>query len=138
MNGLASFSVPDAPEGLSEEPAEVIMAWASGRYQRYRDQIWLVCEQLLLQGVAIVIDGTAVNKKQRAIIREKATDNNVDFHLYYVTSDSETRRKRVLERNTEKGRSFSIEVTHKIFDYIETFFEPPTDEELIGASIIET
>ncbi|MBN4080513.1 hypothetical protein JYT31_02505 [Beggiatoa alba] len=61
-----------------------------------------------------------------------------DFQLHYVTSDRDTRRSRVLERNSEKGKTYSLVVTPEVFDHMENFFEPPEGEELIEAKVIET
>ncbi len=135
---LNKLFVPGAPRNLIGAPVELVFGWASGKYQLCRDQIWTICIQLLAQGISIVLDGAAVNKEQRDIIRQKAVKSNVDLQLYYVTADKDTRRNRVIERNAGKGKTFSIEVTPEMFDFIEDFFEPPVDEELIGAKIIET
>ncbi|MBT3582778.1 ATP-binding protein [Candidatus Woesearchaeota archaeon] len=134
---LCKLFVPDAPEDLLEEPMHIISAWASEKYQRCRDQIWLVCQQLLKEGISVVLDGAAANKKQRDLIRKKASDNNVGFQLYYITSPYETRKKRVIERNINQGDTYSLEVTPDMFAHIESFFEPPEDEELTGIITIE-
>ena len=96
---LSQFFVPGAPQELMEESTETIAVWASEKYQLSRGQIWLVCQQLLSQGITIVLDGAAANKGQRDLIRKKASDSGVGFQLHYVTCDSETRRRRVFERN---------------------------------------
>jgi len=92
-------------------PVELVFGWTSGKNQFCRDQIWAVCSQLLVQGISIVLDGTALNKEQRALIRQKAIKSNVDFQLYYITADRDIRRNRVFERNAEKGKTFSIGVS---------------------------
>jgi len=130
--------IPDAPNTLLEQPMEEIALWASEKYLRCRRQIWHICQQLLTQEIPIVLDGAAANKEQRDEIRKKAIENNVGFQLHYVTSDKNTRKKRVFERNIEKGKTYSIEVTEDMFNKMEIFFEAPKDEELIGAEIIET
>jgi len=135
---LNNLFVPGAPKTLMNAPIEVVFGWAAEKFQLCRNQIWTICNQLLEQDISIVLDGAAVNKEQRDHIRQKAARSNVDLQLYYITADKDTRRNRVFERNAEKGKTFSIEVTPEIFDFIENFFEPPVGEELIGAKIIET
>ena len=135
---LAKLFVPDAPEGLLQEPMEVVGAWAAGKYLRCRSQIWLVCQQLLDNDISIVLDGAAANKEQRDMIRNKARDFNVEFKLHYVTSSAELRHKRVFTRNVEQGETYSLEVTPAMFEHTEQFFEPPTGNELGDAKIIET
>ncbi|MBQ0782937.1 MAG: ATP-binding protein [Amphritea sp.] len=135
---LAKLFVPDAPEGLLEQPMQVVGAWATEKYQRCRGQIWLVCQQLLKNNVSIVLDGAAANKEQRDIIRKKADDNNVNFQLHYVTSSRESRNKRVIERNLSQGKTFSLEVTPAMFEHTEAFFSPPIGSELSDTIVIET
>ena len=135
---LAKLFVPDAPEGLLNQPMQVVGEWASEKYHRCRGQIWLVCKQLLKNNISIVLDGAAANKTQRDIIRKKAPDNNVPFQLHYIHAHRDTRYKRVFERNSEKGETFSLEVTLAMFEHIERFFEAPANEELQQAIVIET
>ena len=135
---LSHLFIPDAPENLLDEPMEMVAAWATERYQRCRGQIWPLCEQLLKQGMHVVLDGAAANKEQRDKIREKAIKTGVGFKLYYVTTDTETRRSRVLERNVKGGKTYSIEVTPEVFELMENFFEIPDESELSAAEIIHT
>jgi len=117
---------------------EVIGAWAGERYARCRGQIWLVAQQLLAQNKSIVLDGAAANKEQRDLIRQKALNHGVDFQLHYVTSGSEIRKQRVIERNRTQGDTYSLAVTPAMFAYTETYFEPPTGEELSGLIVVNT
>ncbi|GAA6135840.1 ATP-binding protein [Oceaniserpentilla sp. 4NH20-0058] len=135
---LAKLFVPDAPEGLLQQPMQVVGAWAAEKYLRCRGQIWLVCQQLLENNINIVLDGAAANKEQRDLIRQKAKDSNVEFKLHYVTSSMEVRHKRVFQRNKEQGETYSLEVTPAMFEHTEQFFEPPVGNELNEVKIIET
>lgn len=133
---LEKLFVPDAPYGLMDESPDVIAAWAIEKYQRCRNQIWLVCQQLLSNRLPVVLDGAAATKEQRDQIRGKAEDSGVGFMLHYVTADQTTRRQRVLNRNTEKGMTYSLHVTEGMFDLMESFFETPSASELINARLI--
>jgi len=62
---LNKVFVPDAPAGLLEKPVEDVALWGVEKYQQCRSQIWSVCDQLLVQGINIVLDGAAANKEQR-------------------------------------------------------------------------
>ncbi|OMH36154.1 ATP-binding protein [Motiliproteus sp. MSK22-1] len=134
---LDRLFVADAPEGLLNEPVEDVTAWAAEKYHRCRGQIWKICDQLLEQRLSVVLDGAAANKEQRDLIRKKAKQYDVDFQLHYVTAEVETRRQRIIERNAEKSKTFSLKVTPEMFDMMEAFFEAPTTEELVGAQIID-
>ena len=135
---LSQLFVPDAPEGLLNEPMPIIGAWANEKYQRCRVQIWLICQQLLAQGISVVLEGAAANKTQRDVIRQKASTYNVVFQLHYVTCNEQRRRERVLKRNKEQGDTYSLEVTPAMFEHVEHMFEPPQGSERQGAIVIET
>lgn len=135
---LSKLFVPDAPEGLLDEPMQIVGAWATEKYQRCRSQIWLISQQLLRQNVNLIFDGAAANKQQRDLIRKKALDNNVGFQLHYVTSAPNTRKERIIERNEMQGETYSLEVTPDMFVHTENFFEPPQGEELKGIITIKT
>lgn len=105
---LGKLFVPDAPEGLLDQPMQVVGEWAADKYQRCRGQIWLVCQQLLNNDISIVLDGAAANEVQRDLIRKKASDNNVGFQLHYVTAPEYIRRKRVFDRNIAQGDTYSL------------------------------
>lgn len=42
-----------------------------------------------------------------------------------------------MNRNIEKGETYSFEVTSMMFDFMEKEFQRPTDEELEHAVIVE-
>ena len=84
---LNTLFVPDAPDGLLSESPEAVASWAIEKYERCREKIWLVCDQLLNQGVSVVLDGAAANFDQRNFIRQRAKHHNVAFKLHYITAD---------------------------------------------------
>lgn len=132
---LNNLFIPDAPEGLLNEPMEIIGAWASEKYNRSREQIWQVCDQLLAKNISIILDGASANKEQRDIIRKKAKNHKVGFQLHYINAENSTRKERVKLRNKNKGDTYSIEVSDQMFNYMETFFIHPDFEELKEARI---
>ena len=135
---LAKLFVPDAPDGLLSESMQVVGEWATEKYLRCREQIWLICQQLIANNVSIVLDGAAANKTQRDVIRKKAQDNSVGFQLHYIHAARNIRHERVFGRNKEQGETYSLEVTPAMFEHTENFFEPPIDEELNEAVAVET
>jgi len=40
-----------------------------------------------------------------------------------------------MQRNTEKGETFEFEVSQEDFDFMENWFERPTDKEMIGGDL---
>lgn len=134
---LNALFVPDAPDGLLTQPMDVVGAWASEKYVRCRERIWHVSQLLLEKGLPIIIDGAAANREQREVVRKRASDSAVGFQLHYVTCDAKTREIRVFNRNEVKGETYSLEVTLDMFHHMESAFEPPVDEELEGAVVID-
>ncbi len=47
-----------------------------------------------------------------------------------------TRLKRIFERNDEKGETFEFEVTRENFDFMESWFEKPSEIELKNGVLI--
>ena len=47
----------------------------------------------------------------------------------------ETRLKRVSKSNNEKGATFEIEVSQENFDFMESWFEKPTEKEITNGII---
>jgi len=135
---LSRLFIPDAPPGLMEEPPERIAQWAMERYVRCRDQIWLLCEQLLSQGRQVILDGGLSTREQRDNLKHKAIMRHCQYQLYYVDADYHIRKNRVIKRNQEKPGTYSIEVRPALFDLMEEIFEPPMDEELTNAVVIKT
>ena len=134
---FAELFVPDAPEGLLEQPMSVIGTWATSKYERCRDQIWAICQQLLNNNVSVVLDGAAANKEQRDAVREKAKQHKVPFQLHYINAPVALRKQRVIERNENQGETYSLDVTPEIFAHIEGFFIAPDGEELEDAIVVE-
>ena len=135
---LARLFVPDAPVDIMSESVERISSWATDKYSRCRGQIWSVSKQLIEQGFSVIFDGAAASKEQRDSIRTKAKLHNQDFKLHYVNAAPIIRKERALARNHIKGSTFSLEVTPEVFDFMETFFEPPIGSELIDAIVVNT
>ena len=135
---LAKLFVPDAPDGLLSQPMQVVGEWATEKYLRCRGQIWLICQQLIVNNVSIVLDGASANKTQRDIIRKKAKDNDIGFQLHYIHADRDIRHNRVFSRNKEQGETYSLEVTPAMFEHTESYFERPVNEELNEAVVVET
>ena len=55
---------------------------------------------------------------------------------HFLDISKETRMNRVIKRNMEKGETFEFEVSDENFDFMENWFEKPTEKEMIGGIII--
>ena len=72
----------------------------------------------------------------REKFRKFALNNGIEVQLHYLDIPKEIRWQRVQNRNKEKGITFEFEVTIENFNFMETWFEIPTDEELKNTVII--
>jgi hypothetical protein len=52
--------------------------------------------------------------------------------LHFVDAPADERWRRVQERNARRGAQGSLpfDVTREMFDFVETMWEPPTDQEM--------
>ena len=55
---------------------------------------------------------------------------NAGISLHHLDVDASERWRRVQNRNVERGPTFRLGVTRKMFDFVETLWEPPSDAEM--------
>ena len=68
--------------------------------------------------------------EHREKIRKFAEKNKINIRFHFLDVSKETRRKRVLHRNKEKGATFEFEVNRDNFEFMEGWFERPSEKEL--------
>ena len=115
--------------GGDERPAEGRIAWYTERTARCIEQIWSLTRRLMDIGVPVVLE---IGLIQRAARREFYTyidAEGLDHVVYVVDADRDVRRARVLQRNQEKGETFSMDVPLDVFELASNLWEPPDDEE---------
>jgi len=120
---MANFYFPDRPSDADFE-------WYWPRIERCTRAIWSECEQALALGVPVVLEIGLTRRSDRAQFCEKVTRDGHSLQLHVVEAPLEERWARVQRRNQDKGETFSLEVTRGMFDFVETMWEAPTDEEL--------
>jgi predicted kinase len=125
---MASLFLPDRPAALT-------LAWVIERTARCEAQIWAVADSLLQRGVDVVFDVGLSRREHRERFRLRAGEVGADPKLHYLDVEEATRRERVRLRNEQRTGPFFFEVTDAMFNFMENAFEPPGDDELIGAMI---
>ena len=88
--------------------------------------------------VKVILDLGFTKLAKRELFKTLAKEQNISTQLHYVNAPYSVRRKRVLDRNIEKGETFSFEVTPGMFDFMENEFHKATENELIKAIVIDT
>jgi len=119
-------------------PKPMNLKWIMERVERCEKQIWATSEKISGCGCEVILDLGFMKLVKRELFKTLAKDQNISTQLHYVNAPHSIRRRRVLERNIEKGETFSFEVTPEMFDFMENEFEKPTEKELMKAIIIDT
>lgn len=122
---------PDLPKSMN-------LKWIMERVDRCEKQIWSIAKNTAQCGCPVVLDLGFTKLAKRNHFLNLAAEENIPSQLHYVKAPHDIRRKRVLERNIEKGETYSFEVSPGMFDFMEKEFIQATDKELSTAIVIET
>ena len=115
----------------SAEPVDPV--WAMARVRRCYEQVWSVSTQMLEIGAPVVLDLGFSTAKDRSDFAGRAATLGVPITLHCLDVPAEERWRRVERRNIEQGptRELEFQVTRAMFDYVESLWEAPSDEEMI-------
>jgi predicted kinase len=125
---MATLFVADRPDPPS-------LPWALERLERCERQLWALAEQLIERDMDVVLDVGLSTRDQRERFRMLVAQTRASSKLHYLDVNVDTRRARVLQRGSQT-RAQSFEISAAMFDAMEPYFEPPTDDELYGAMIV--
>lgn len=104
--------------------------WAIDRVSRCEKLIWHQTQEAATLGNNVVLDLGFSETKQRGKFYQLLKDANISYELHFLDVSREVRWERVTNRNNLLD-SKSIIVTRETFDWMETYFEAPTEEEMI-------
>ncbi|WP_405605630.1 AAA family ATPase [Polaribacter sp. Asnod1-A03] len=102
--------------------------------------------ELLMQDLILQLENAKVDSildvglskfSHREKYRKFAEENNLEVKIHFLDISKEIRKERILKRNLEKGETFEFEVSENDFEFMEKWFEGPTDSELEKAIIIK-
>lgn len=119
-------------------PKPMNYKWIMDRVERCEQKIWSLSESIAKCGCEVILDLGFMKLAKRKLFQTLAYDENLSTQLHFVNAPHSIRRKRVLERNVEKGETFSFEVTPGMFDFMETEFQSPIEKELLNAIVVNT
>lgn len=119
---------PDLTEPLN-------FAWIMERVRRCEEQIWTTASEVARIGESVVLDLGFTKVESRTRFSERSRSCGLPFQLHFVDAAHDVRKARVLARNSEKGETFSFEVTPGMFDFMEQEFQRPTEAELSVATV---
>lgn len=111
--------------------------WFLKRIARVDNMIKNLVVQLEGVGSDCVLDLGFAKQERRENFYAFAKAHNFSTTTHFLDTDYKVRKSRILKRNTEKGTTFQFEVSESDFDFMETWFERPTAQELVNAQIIK-
>lgn len=111
------------------------LGWFLERIERSESLIQKLCVQLNESGVDAILDLGLSKFDHREKFRQFALENKIPVLLHYLDVPKNVRRARILKRNSEQGSTYEFEVSEANFDFMESWFEPPSSEELKNAVI---
>ncbi len=139
VNGI-HLSIDDWMWSLYGEdlPTPMNFRWIMERVERCEKLIWSTSKKIVISGREVILDLGFTKLAKRELFETLAKDQQIATALHYIHAPHAIRRRRVLDRNIDKGATFSFEVTPGMFDFMETEFESPTQKELMDAMVIDT
>jgi predicted kinase len=115
-----------------DSPSPIQAKWSMERVRRCNSQIWAVAAQVAARGTPCILDLGFTRLKERSEIARLARAAGLAVQLHVLDVPVEERWRRVQLRNAEKGETHQLQfaVTHEMFDFVETLWEPPDDREM--------
>lgn len=110
--------------------------WFLERIERAESIMMNLMEQLESSNTDSILDLGLSKYEHREKFRKFAETHGFELTYHFLDISKETRLKRVLSRNNEKGETFEFEVTRENFDFMEKWFETPTASEMENGILI--
>ena len=111
--------------------------WFLERIERAESVIQDIILQLESLGTDSILDVGLSKFVHREKYRQFAAENNIEVKTHFLNISKEIRKERISKRNLEKGVTFEFEVSEDNFEFMESWFETLTTEELQDAIIIK-
>ncbi len=124
---MTALFLIDSPQPLNPDPA-----WWIERVERCYAQMWVMARQVASRGVPSILDFGFSLKSSRERFADLARAAGFPPQLHFIEVPLEERWRRVQKRNAKKGETaqLNFEVTREMFDFVETLWEPPSDDEM--------
>tara|TARA_R110000823_G_scaffold204601_2_gene335583 strand:- start:3265 stop:3753 length:489 start_codon:yes stop_codon:yes gene_type:complete len=113
------------------------LEWFLERIERAEKLIMDLVIQLENSKTDSILDLGLSKFEHREKFRKFGNLNNYQLTIHYLDISKDVRLNRVMKRNAEKGETFEFVVSKENFDFMENWFEEPTEQEMIGGIIIK-
>ena len=136
--GAVKFSIDMWMQTLfAKDMSSLDYSWMIERVYRCYEQIWEVSKQVLMLDQSVILDLGFTTKEQRDIFKNKASELGIDPEVHFLNVPLNIRKQRINQRNTNKDPNvYSFEVTDMMFDFMESRFEVPSEDELANGKVI--
>ena len=121
---------------VADRPATPNLEWALQRTARCEAQMWALADDLVARGIDVVFDIGMSRREHRDQFRARASQTAAAIKMHYLDVPRDVRKARVATRNAQRSGPYAYEVSDAMFDWMEQWFEPPSDDELYGAMIV--
>lgn len=121
---------------LKDKKTDDGLDWFLERIERSERMIMALVEQLEDSATDSILDLGLSKFEHREKFRNFALQKGFECQLHFLDISRGTRLKRINKRNTEKGETYQFEVSQEDFDFMENWFEKPTESELLHGAII--
>lgn len=121
---------------LSDKKETDGLDWFLERIDRAEEMIQNLILQLENANTDSILDLGLSKFSHREKFRNFALENNIEFQFHYLNISKEERWQRIIKRNAEKGVTYEFDVTLDDFNFMEDWFEQPTNHELNEAIIV--
>jgi len=122
---------------LPDKKPEDGLEWFLKRIERADTLISNLILQLESTQTNSILDLGLSKFEHREKFRKFANENNIEIKIHFLDITKDTRLKRISKRNIEKGETFEFEVTQENFEFMENWFERPSEMELKEGIIIK-
>lgn len=135
-NGGVVFSIDEWMVSLFGEdaPKNLSPAWIFPRVLRCEAQMWAMALQLGKLNIPSILDFGFQRYEHRQRYANFAKQAQFTTRLHVLDVDASERWERIEARNKNQGETFHMEITRGMFDYIETTWELPSDDEMTSMS----
>ncbi len=129
--GGIRFSIDEwmVPLFGEDRPEPIRFDWMMERVNRCEAMIFDMARQAVARGIPAVLDLGFTKKDHREKFRVLCADAGISVAVHFVDVLRETRWQRVERRNAERGETFAMKVDRSMFDFMESMWEPPQQDE---------
>jgi len=121
---------------LADQKPDDGLEWFLERIDRAEEMIMDLIHQLENSKTDSILDLGLSKFEHREKFRKFAESNRFQLKTHFLDIPKETRLERIMKRNREKGATFEFQVSKENFDFMESWFEKPSEEEMDGGIII--